>query len=149
MTMTPKTTNQIAKKLRLTDTNPTTVKLNKLIDLAGELGIRLWFTNQVILVEDRDRDASLPDLYMEDIEPDHWFEEFPPSTEFKLTYENPAYLKVEKELNLKYQQDLKNKQAAREAKLQAQQEEFKRTAKIAQEIQERQMLAELKAKYGE
>ena len=137
-----------AKRLRLKDNHPTAIKLIKLFDLANELGIRLSYQSQGgIRVEDKDRDSSLPPLYLEDIEDDHWFEEFPPSTEYKLVYENPDFLKQQALANLAYSAKIEEKKRiekeAAEAKIKADRE--KRIQE--QEAQERQQLAELKMKY--
>jgi len=137
-----------AKRLRLKDNHPTAIKLIKLFDLADELGIRLSYQSQGgIRVEDKDRDSSLPPLYLEDIEDDHWFEEFPPSTEYKLVYENPDFLKQQALENLAYSAKIEEKKRiekeAAEAKIKADRE--KRIQE--QEAQERQQLAELKMKY--
>ena len=137
-----------AKRLRLKDNHPTAIKLIKLFDLADELGIRLSYQSQGgIRVEDKDRDSSLPPLYLEDIEDDHWFEEFPPSTEYKLVYENPDFLKQQALANLAYSAKIEEKKRIEkevaEAKIKADRE--KRIQE--QEAQERQQLAELKMKY--
>ncbi len=70
----------MAKKL--TDTHPTQIKLNKLIDLAEELGISLEFDSGYCIVTDSERPGIT--FKIEDIEGDEGsVYNFPPCTETK------------------------------------------------------------------
>jgi len=139
--------NKIAHRLMLKDTHPTAVKISKLMELADELGISISFLHQKVLIKDRDRDGSLPPLFLEDIEEGHWFESFPFETEYKLVYVNPEYLAQEKReheerIRLRDEQERLDKEKA--AQLIA---EKTAAAARALEARERRQLAELKEKY--
>jgi hypothetical protein len=82
--------------LKLKDNHPTMVKLNKLYELAEELGISISFGPQRTFVEDRDRDNSLPPLILEDIDNGESIQEWPPTFEYKVYYDNPAHRAKEK-----------------------------------------------------
>ncbi len=141
------TVGRISPRLRLKDNHPTAVKIAKLCDLADELGITLSFYGQRVVVEDRERDKELPPLYLEDIEDDHWFEEFPFTTEYKLVYDNPEYIAQQKK-----EQEERDRVRAEEARIAKERAEAKvkteneRRAR-EQEERERRLLAELKEKY--
>lgn len=139
--------NKITEYLRLKDNHPTMVKLMKLYDLADELGIHLSFMGHTSIVSDNDRDKNLPDMLIEDIEDGNHIKEWPPSTEFKVVYKNPAYIQKQKEeqaeyLKKKLQEDLAKKQVE-ETRIRLEQ------ARIAaqKEADERFLLAQLKEKY--
>lgn len=136
--------NSIARRLRLKENHPTAIKLNQLFELADKLGISLEFSNSTrVLVSDSDRDENLPPLWLEDIEESDYDGSFPPTTEYKLVYDNPAYLAFkEKEL----EEHLKANRLKEE---QAKAEEKKRLAKLkeAEEKREREHLKILLDKY--
>ena len=91
------TDKKIAKRLQLTSRNETYEKFGKLQELAEELGIRIIFHgNNRVELFDKDRDGTLPTLYIEDIE-DGVIDSFPTTFETKLVYDNPVYLKQEKD----------------------------------------------------
>lgn len=130
----------ISRRLVLKDNHPTAEKLSKLCALADELGISISFYGQRAIVEDRERDDKLPPLYMEDIEDNGGVSDFPPCTEFKLVYDNPAYLaQQERELEERRAKDKAEREAA-EAKAKAAEEA--RKAKQAKELESKE-LAEL------
>lgn len=139
---------KLSKRLVLKDTHPTAVKISKLMELADELGISISFLHQRVLIKDKDRDESLPPLFLEDIEEGHWFESFPFETEYKLVYVNPEYIAEQKKEQEEYAQRraeeirLAKEHAEESARLEAEER-----AK-ALEARERRMLAELKEKYG-
>lgn len=138
---------KIPQYLRLKDNHPTMIKLMKLYDLADELKIQLSFHGQTCIVEDGDRDPNLPFLRLEDLETGDSPGEWPPACEFKVTFENPAYL----EQQAKEHQEYLAKQAEaekirKEAQARKQKEEEERRAKELEES-ERKLLASLKAKY--
>lgn len=138
----------IAKKLRLKDDHPTMVKVYKLMELADDLGISFEFCGQGGVVV-HDYDCKLPTLILEDIEPDHWFQEFPFATEFKITCDNPAYLaqaKIEEEKRLKVQREAlaEAQRKQEEARLEKEKQEALRIERA-----EREELARLQTKYKE
>lgn len=140
--------NNIPRRLRLKDKHPTAVKLDKLFAFADELGIGLSFYNHTVIVEDRDRDDKLPPLHLEDIEDDHNTSAcFPPTTEYRLVYDNPAYLAEEaREFEERKQKEAEAKAAFKKAAEEKAKAEKERRAQQI-EAQERKTLAELKAKY--
>jgi hypothetical protein len=138
---------KLAERLRLTDNNPTAVKLQKLFALADELGISLAYGQQTVRVFDNDRDSKLPTLFMEDIEDHHWFEEFPPTTEYKLVYDNPLFIeqrrKEYEERDRKREEEARLEREKRAAREKADVEKRARE----QEARERKLLSDLKSKY--
>ena len=77
----------MAKQFKLKDNHPTMIKLNKLFELADELGISISFYGHRAVVNDIDRSNNDPILYLEDIEDtNNNMAEFPPATEFKVVY---------------------------------------------------------------
>lgn len=139
----------IARRLILKDNHPTMVKFNKLSDLAAELGISVSFCGHRTIVEDNERDNSLPTLYMEDIETNDSMGEFPPAIEFKLVYDNPAYLKQQKEECDNYRRTQEEAAAKKKKADELAEEERKERAAKEKEKAEKKLLAELKAKYGD
>lgn len=85
-----------SRYLRLKDNHPTMVKLNKLIDLANELGISLTFTRFACSIQDKD--CKIPNLRLKDIENDHMSSDrqqidcFPYEMEFVIIGDNPDYI---------------------------------------------------------
>lgn len=140
--------NSIARRLRLKENHPTAIKLNQLFELADKLGISLEFSNSTrVLVSDSDRDENLPPLWLEDIEDSDYGGNFPPTTEYKLVYNNPAYLSLQEK---KEREELEERQEANRLKIeQAKAEEQARLAKIKEdkERQERELLRTLLSKY--
>lgn len=138
---------KLSPRLVLKENHPTAVKVAKLCDLAGELGISLSFYHQRVLVTDVARDKSLPSLYLEDIEENNWFESFPFETEYKLVYANPEFLAQEKQ-----KQDEHNRQRDENARLRREETDAAIKVKeilLAQQVKdaELKMLATLKEKY--
>jgi hypothetical protein len=138
---------ETAATLRLKDTHPTAIKIAKLVDLAMELKISISFYGHRVIIDDEDRDPNLPHLMMEDIEPDNLIQEFPPTTEYKLVYDNPVYLAERRKEHEDYiaLQSEKNKEA--KAKAAADKKAYEDKIALAKETQERETLAKLKAKY--
>ena len=83
----------------LKDNHPTSIKVAKLCELANELGISFHFHSGGVVVTDTARDEGSPSLHLEDIEEGHHFTGFPFETEYKLVYENPAYITLLKKEN--------------------------------------------------
>lgn len=140
---------KIAKRLMLKDSHPTMVKVMKLWSLAEKLGLSISFHGQTTIVEDEGRDKNLPMLRLEDIETEEGPQEWPPTCEFKLVYDNPEYLAEQK-------RQLEARRAADSAK--AKEAENKRQAQEAKEVRERaaaleqrerEQLTKLKLKYPE
>lgn len=139
-----------SRYLHLKDNHPTMVKLNKLNDLAIELGIQISFMRGWrTIVQDNERDTNLPALYLEEIDDGQAIEEFPPTFEYKVIYDNPEYLTALKQEQEEYDKNRAQRErddaeiavAAQKAK------EEKRARELEQ--QERAELARLKNKYQE
>jgi hypothetical protein len=146
----------IARRLILKDNHPTMVKLDKLFGLAEELGLSFSFHHYGTSVHDSERDSNLPELIM--LDADHQQDEgvmdFPPTLEFKLVYDNPAYLAEQKRLNYELvRANLEKKRLEDEAwaKKLAQEKELERIKqeRLAQEkeIADRALYLELKARF--
>lgn len=139
-----------AQWLRLKDNHPTMIKLMKLYDLAEELGIHLSFTGHACIVQDNQRDAKLPMMRLEDIEGDSYdISEWPPATEFKVIYENPAYLTEQAAARAEDDRVEAEKAKARSEAAKKAAETRARQQAEAKEAHERAQLADLKKKYGE
>jgi hypothetical protein len=100
-----------------------------------------------MVLHDRDRDSSLPSVLVEDLEDGHHVYTFPPCLEVKLVYDNPAYIKQQKEENESYQKARAEREAAVKAELAAKAKAREEQIKRDTEAMERKQLAELKAKY--
>lgn len=143
------TEKKISPLLKLKDNHPTMVKLYKLYELAEELGISISFGSHRTFVQDKDRDDKLPPLFLEDIDNGEAVQEWPPVFEFKVYYQNPAYVaKVqaehdERDKARKAEED--KREADRKAKEKAEAEARARE----NERKERAELARLKAKYND
>lgn len=135
--------------LKLKDNHPTMVKLNKLYELAEELGISISFSSMRTIVQDRDRDSNLPPLYLEDLENGESIQEWPPVFEYKVIYDNPEHLAKEKADNEERDRKRKEEEAKRETERKAKEKAEKEARARAEEQRERTELARLKAKYGE
>lgn len=138
---------KIARRLVLRENHPTAIKVAKLCDLANELGISISFLHQRVLVTDEERDKNLPPLYIEDIEENHWFEGLPFESEYKLVYENPEFIALQK-----FEQEETNRVRADTARILREREEEKAKAEAeekakALKVRELRILAELKEKY--
>lgn len=146
---------EISKRLVLRDSHPTMVKLQKIWAMAEDLGITISFEGtQACVVSDRDRDEKLPELVMEDVESGEGIGSFPPQFEYKVVFENPAYLAEQKRLadeRIKKQEEEerirkeKSRLASEAAK--AREAEKARQRAIELEKEERTLLKTLQAKY--
>jgi hypothetical protein len=136
----------IAQYLRLKDNHPTMVKLNKLYDLAKDLGITISFNGHVTVVHDNDRD-DLPHLRLEDMDSNDSIKDWPPASEFMVIYENPAHIAERKQLFEQQMAEIKRlvKEADERDAIKKQEQEVEHLRKV--EEQERAKLVELKAKY--
>lgn len=139
---------KIHKFLRLKDTHPTMVKLNRLIDLASELGISISYSDNMVVVSDKDRDPKLPHLFLQDLDSsDYPPSDFPPIFDFKIIYDNPEYLencdKIQKEECRKADEARKVWQE----KVAAEQREAIALLAKQKENEERLLLTQLKEKY--
>lgn len=140
---------KIFQYLKLKDNHPTMVKLAKLADLAEELGISISFSNYYAQVHDRDRDDSLPPLRMEELDGGEAVGEWPPIFEYKVIYENPAYLAQQEAERKERDQKRKEEEAKRESERKAKEEADRLARERAVEQKERAELARLKAKYND
>jgi len=134
--------------LRCKESHSTYKKVLKLIALAEDLGISIEFSYDKFYLNDKDKDCTFEFVGVDDY--NDTICSFPPDVDFKLIFENQAYLK-----------EISDKQKARDNKVNLKcfwkksrkgfilaeirsAEENKRKAK---ELAERKLLAELKAKY--
>lgn len=144
---------KVSQYLRMSSTNPTMIKLEKLFALAEDLQIRLDFDHNQVIVLDGEADPSIDCIQMVPIEfnvNDCYSDvemSFPPRTDYKLIYENPVYTK-QKAI------ELEEWHAARDAQEKAdciakEKEEADRLAKAKKELEdhEKALLASLKLKY--
>ena len=141
--------SKVSRYLKLKDNHPTMVKLNKLYDLAEELGISISFGQHRSFVNDRDRDDKLPPLVIEDTDNGEPIQEWPPVFEFKVIYDNPAYLAQEKAEQDERNKKRKEEEAKRESERKAKEEADRLARERAAEQKERAELARLKAKYND
>jgi hypothetical protein len=122
------------------------VKLNKLSDLAEKLGIHLSFMpGYRTIVQDRERNANLPSLYLEEIDNGQPVDEFPPTFEYRIIFDNPEYLAAQQ----REQEEYTKKRAQEElVKTAAEKAEKDRRARELEQ-RERAELARLRNKYKE
>ena len=137
----------IPKLLKLKDNHPTMAKFNKLCEYADELGIGIEWSGQTVIVHDSNRDSNLPPIFLKDIEDGSWVSCFPPTTEFKLIYDNPEYLAQKEREQKEYLENLAEKKrlAEEQARIAKEQAELRRLKEL--EESERFLLASLKLKY--
>lgn len=83
-----------SRYMRLRENHPTMVKLEKLFAFADELGISIAFnSNGPAHLYDKDFVDGEAPLIISDIDsPGASMDSFPCTLDFKITYENPAYL---------------------------------------------------------
>lgn len=135
--------------LKLRDNHPTMEKLYKLYELADDLGIHISFGNHRTVVQDNDRDSNLPPLFLEDLESGESVQEWPPSVEYKVIYDNPAHLAQQKAEQEAREKARDAERLQREEKQKAQELAEKEARKRAEEKRDRAELARLKAKYND
>lgn len=143
------TEKKIFPWLKLKDNHPTMVKLYKLYELAEELGIHISFGSHRTIVQDNDRDEKLPPLFLEDIDNGEAIQEWPPTFEFKVIYQNPEHVAKEKAEQEERDRVRKAEEAKREADRKAKEKAEADARKRAEEQRERAELARLKAKYND
>jgi len=143
------TEKKIFPYLKLKDNHPTMEKLSKLYELAEELGIHISFGSHRTVVQDNDRDSKLPPLFLEDMENGEAIQEWPPVFEYKVIYDNPAYLAQQKAEQDEREKAREIERSQREEKRKAQELAEKEARKRAEEQRERAELARLKAKYND
>ena len=139
----------IAQVLKLKDAHPTMIKLNKLYDLAEELGIRISFGTRETLVHDLERDNKLPPLLLQDLDNGESIQDWPPCFEYKAVYRNPAWLAKETAENEERTKARVADFAKQESERQAKEQAIADAQAREQELKERAELARLKNKYGE
>lgn len=143
------TEKKLFQYLKLKDNHPTMAKLAKLYDLAEELGISISFGSHRTVVQDRDRDDKLPPLFLEELDGGETIQEWPPTFEYKVIYDNPAYLAQQKAEQDEREKARDAERVMREEKRKAQELAEKEARKRAEEQRERAELARLKAKYND
>ena len=137
----------IPKRLVLKDTHPTMVKFNKLYALAEELGISISFYNHTAIVEDKDREKNLPPLHLEYVDGSDFDSSFPPVFEYKLVYDNPAYLEEQRRLLDERVAKQETERLATETKLKEANALAEKKRQEQFEARERAELARLQEKY--
>lgn len=140
-------TEKIARILRCKDNHPTMQKYVKLAELADELGISLYFSAGRCIINDRDRDDSLPTLYLEDIEESQSVYHFPYEFEYKMIYDNPVYLEEQKKESIERarKREIEEKRKLAETAARKAEEERRKAEEL--ERKERALLVDLKRKY--
>jgi hypothetical protein len=132
--------------LRLKDGHPTAQKMQKLWQLADELGLHIEFYGHRTIVTDIDFPDRLYD--MSDLEnADDAVSDFPPGCEYTLRFENPEYTKYQEKLAEERDKQRKAEREAAEAAAAEKKRREEEERRRCQERQERAQLAELKAKY--
>jgi|ERR1035437_5676220 hypothetical protein len=119
------------RRLHLTENSPTAIKVKKLFNFARELGLTLSYFGYRTIVEDRDRDKSLPPLYMEDTASQHNIAVLPSPTDYTLVYSNPTH---SEELKKRIRQDKKVDSILLARALSSSSNNFVRTKKISKKI---------------
>jgi hypothetical protein len=130
----------ISKRLVLKDNHPIAEKFNKLCALADELGISIVFLGQSTILQVADRERDLPPILIEDIECGEGIGEFPPGTECKLVYDNPAYLAQQEKEQAEYAARAK---AEREAAAAVKEENLRKQEEQRQANEKKRELNEL------
>ena len=134
---------KISEYMRLKDTHPTMVKLDKLAAFAEELGISLNFFQQATFIQDNSLPQDHPQLRLEDTDNGEAISEWPPVFEYKVIFENPVYLAKQKADHEEYVKKEAERERERKAKVKAEKEAFEREAERA----ERAELARLQKKF--
>jgi len=128
--------------LRACENHPTVQKINKLCEVAQELGVYVQFFGHRTFVTDKEFPGRLYDI--SDIgNSDEAISDFPPQLDYKLTFENPKWTNWNNENNARREKE--RRQA--EAEERRVREEEERQKARALEERERQELARLKEKY--
>ena len=143
------TEKKIFPYLKLKDNHPTMVKLYKLYELAEDLGISISFGSHRTVVQDRDRDDKLPTLFLEELDGGETIQEWPPTFEYKVIYDNPAYLTQQKAEQDERDKVRKAEEAKREADRKAKEKAETDARARENERKERAELARLKTKYND
>ena len=134
--------------MRLKETHPTMVKLDKLYQLAEELGIHIEFLGQATIVRD-EQVKGLPPCRMEDVDNREAISEWPPTFEYCLHYDNPAFIAAEKADYDAHMAQISALTRQHEEEQRARKAAEKKAREEAIERQERAEFIRLKAKYNE
>jgi hypothetical protein len=134
---------KIPEYMRLKDTHSTMVKLDKLAAFAEELGISLNFFQQATFIQDNGLPQDHPQLRLEDTDNGEAISEWPPVFEYKVIFENPAYLADQK---IKHEEYVK-REAERERERLAKAKAEKEAHALQVEKAERAELARLQKKF--
>lgn len=143
------TEKKISPYLKLRDNHPTMVKLQKLYELADELGIHISFHSHRTVVQDNDQKQDLPPMFLEELDSGESIQEWPPVFEYKVIYQNPAHIAQENAEREERDKIRKAEEAKREADRKAKEKVEADARKRAEEQRERAELARLKAKYND
>ncbi len=133
------------RRMVLKDKHPVMEKFNQLCALADDLGLTISFYGHRTRIEDAD--GHLYDV--EDIEnADCPMSDFPPCTEVRLVYDNPAYIAFREKAQAEHRKEQAAKDAADKADRDMKALAEKLAREQAKEIAERAEYAKLKEKYG-
>lgn len=142
------TEKKVARRLRLKDNHPIMIKVMKIYDLMKELEISIEFYCHKMVVTDTSRDSTLPFISIEDVyNPNDSITEFPPTTDFQLVYDNPAYVEHERIRNEDARKLREEAEAKRKQELKEKQEREKAAAAARKKKEDLETLARLKAQY--
>jgi len=134
--------------LRLLDNHPTMVKLNKLAELADELGITILFSSHTTVVYDNEFPNPI-EMYDADHGSEYPVSDFPPTMEFVLRYENPEYIKLKEEERIKFEEERVQREKAKQEEIKRKAAEDQRRRELETTRIEMAELARLKEKYGD
>jgi dGTP triphosphohydrolase len=135
----------IPERLRLKETHPLYQKVEKLFELADELGLSFQIYYNSVFVYQKDDSIT---YNMEDIEDGQTINELPPRFEWKITCENPKYTKAVQEEQKAYEKVREEKKIAEEKARLAKEAEETRLMEEKIKRQELQQLKVLLNKYG-
>lgn len=137
----------IAHYLRLKDNHPTMKKLLDLYHYAETIGIGITFDHNGAIVHDDEWDG--PMLVMRYIEEDtnDGVTEWPPSTDFKVTYENPVWVAEEERKMQEHLRQLEEAARQRSEAAKKAAETRAENARREKEERDRKELARLKELY--
>lgn len=93
-----------SKYLKLKDTHPLSKKVNQVFCLMEDLGLIFNVYENEIVINDSTQDKYSCFRLM-DIEPNHYSEQIPPATEYKILVDNPEYLEEEKRRKIIQEED--------------------------------------------
>ena len=123
------------------------IKINKLYELADELGIRILFEGYQVLIVDGE--SNINSFRIEDVDnPRENLSSFPPNLEFRVVCDNPEYVKLKEQEYEAWIKRRNEERLAEEEKKKQEALEGERIRREKLEQRERAQYEELKKKYG-